>query len=160
MKSPIYNKNNPNPSLQPQSEQKHSDLWKAVRTNIKLQHQAPPIKPVPRNGNLPVSFAQERLWFFDQLQPGSSIHNMRAAFRLKGSLNVALLEKSLNKIVLRHEILRTTFPSVDGQPVQSISPEIDLKLPVVDLRELPETEREVEAQRLAIKEAEQTFDMN
>jgi thioesterase domain-containing protein/acyl carrier protein/NRPS condensation-like uncharacterized protein len=159
MELPISEQSHLSPSLQPESEKTPSDFWKAVRTNIKLQHQAPPIKPVPRSGDLPVSFAQERLWFLDQLQPGSSIHNMRFAFRLKGLLNVAVLEKSIKEIVLRHEILRTTFPSVDGQPVQSISPEIDLKLPVVDLRKLPETEREVEAQRLAIEEAEQPFDL-
>lgn len=159
MKLPISEQSHLYPSLQPESEKTPSDFWKAVRTNIKLQHQAPPIKPVPRSGGLPVSFAQERLWFLDQLQPGSSIHNMRAAFRLKGSLNVAVLEKSIKEIVLRHEILRTTFPYVDGQPVQSISPEIDLKLPVVDIRKLPETEREVEAQRLALEEAEQPFDL-
>ena len=160
MKSSISEESNSNPPIQPQSEKIPSDFWQVVRTNMKLQHQAPPIKPIPRSGNLPLSFAQERVWFIDQMQPGSSIHHMCAAFRLKGSLNVVVLEKSLNEIVLRHEILRTTFPSVDGQPVQSISPEIDLKLSVVDLRYLPETEREAEAQRLASEDAERPFDLN
>ena len=160
MKLPISEQSHLYPSLQPESEKTPSDFWKAVRTNLKLQHQAPPIKPVPRSGNLPLSFAQERLWFLDQMQPGSSIHNMRAAFRLKGSLNVAVLEKSLKEIVLRHEILRTTFPSVNGQPVQSISPKIDLNLSVVDLQDLPEPEREAEAQRLALEEAERPFDLS
>ena len=159
MKLPISEKFSLHPSLLSQSEKNPSDFWKAVRTNIKLQHQAPPIKPVPRPGNLPLSFAQERLWFLYQLQPESSIHNMRAAFRLKGLLNISVLEKSLREILRRHEILRTTFPAVDGQPVQSISPNIDLKLPVIDLRYLPETEREAEAERLAIQEAEQPFDL-
>ena len=159
MKLPISEQSHLYPSLQPESEKTPSDFWKAVRTNLKLQHQTPPIKPVPRSGNLPLSFAQERLWFLDQMQPGSSIHNMRAAFRLKGSLNIVVLEKSLNEIVLRHEILRTTFPSVDGQPVQSISPEIDLKLPMVDLRELSPEQQEAEVQRLITEEGEQPFDL-
>ena len=70
---------------------------------------APPILPVPRNGDLALSFAQQRLWFFDQLEPGLSAYNIPAAVRLKGPLNLAALEQSLNEIVKRHESLRTTF---------------------------------------------------
>jgi hypothetical protein len=150
---------NLSPEFQPDSKEQSSDFWKTIRTNIKLQHQAPPIKPVHRTGDLPLSLSQERLWFLDQLQPESSSHNMRAAFQLKGLLSISVLETSLREIVRRHEILRTTFPAIEGQPVQSISPEIDLKLPVIDLRYLPENVREAEAERLAILEAEQPFDL-
>ncbi|NOT58294.1 MAG: amino acid adenylation domain-containing protein, partial [Deltaproteobacteria bacterium] len=121
--------------------------------------QAPPILPVPRDGDLPLSFAQQRLWFFDQLEPGSPAYNMPAAVRLRGPLNVATLEQSLNEVVGRHEALRTTFAMVDGQPVQLIVPIPLLTLPVIDLRALPETERETEVQRLVTAEAQRPFDL-
>ena len=121
--------------------------------------QAPPIVPVPRDGELPLSFSQQRLWFIDQLDPGNSVYNFPAAVRLKGPLNVAALKQSLDEIVRRHEALRTTFAIVDGRPVQIIAPALKLTVPVVDLRELPETEREAEVQRLATNEAQLPFDL-
>jgi amino acid adenylation domain-containing protein len=121
--------------------------------------QAPSILPRTQNENLPLSFAQQRLWFLDQLVPDAPIYNIPLAYRVTGRLNVAALEQSLREIVHRHEALRTTFTAVDGQPIQVIAPEIDLSLPVVDLRELVETKREAEAQRLAIQEAQQPFDL-
>ena len=121
--------------------------------------QAPPIVPVPRDGELPLSFAQQRLWFIDQLEPGSSVYNFPAAVRLKGPLNIVALKQSLDEIVKRHEALRTTFAIVDGRPVQVIAPLLTLTLPIVDLRELPETEREAEVQRLVTNEAQRPFDL-
>jgi len=121
--------------------------------------QAPPIVPIPRGGELPLSFAQQRLWFIDQLDPGNSVYNFPVAVRLKGQLNVVALKQSLDEIVRRHEALRTTFAIVDGRPVQIIAPALTLMLPIVDLRELPETEREAEVQRLATNEAQRTFDL-
>ena len=147
------------PERKTQPEKTPSDFWQTVRTNIKLQHQALPIKPAPRNGKLPLSLAQERLWFLDQLQPDSSVHNKLSAFRFKGLLNLAALEQSLNEIVQRHEILRTTFPAVKGQPIQVISSDITLKLTVIDLRELPSDQREAQVHRLALEEAEQPFNL-
>ena len=85
-------------------------------------------------GNLPLSFAQEPLWFLHQLKPGHNSDHLSAGFRLIGQLNVTALEKSLNEIVRRHEILRTTFPSVDGQPIQMINPEFTLRITEVDLQ--------------------------
>ncbi|NEQ80572.1 MAG: amino acid adenylation domain-containing protein, partial [Moorea sp. SIO2I5] len=119
----------------------------------------PPILPVPRDGKLPLSFAQERLWFLDQLEPNNTTYNMPSAVRLQGSLNVAALEQSFNKIVQRHEVLRTIFTVADGQPIQVIIPTLTFKVPVIDLQELPETERETEVLRLAAQEAEQPFDL-
>ncbi|UCF78981.1 MAG: non-ribosomal peptide synthetase, partial [Candidatus Eiseniibacteriota bacterium] len=107
----------------------------------------------------PMSFAQERLWFLDQLEPGRPVYNIHIAVRLRGPLNVAALEQSLKEIVQRHEILRTTFSLVEGQPVQLIVPALTLTLPVVDLRNLSETEREAEAQRLTIEETQRPFDL-
>jgi amino acid adenylation domain-containing protein len=121
--------------------------------------QAPPILPVPREGNLPLSFAQERLWLVDRLEPNNTAYNMPAALRLVGSLNIAALEQSFNEIVRRHEVLRTTFTVVDGQPVQVIAPSLTLKLPVVDLQALPETERDAEVLRLAAQETQLPFDL-
>ena len=97
--------------------------------------QAPPIVRVARDGDLPLSFAQQRLWFIDQLAPGNSAYNIPAAVRLKGPLNVVALEQSLNEIVKRHETLRTTFAIVDGGPVQVIAPTLTMTLPVVDLQD-------------------------
>jgi acyl carrier protein len=99
---------------------------------------APPLLPVERFGKLLLSFAQARLWFLEQLEPGSSAYNIPAAVRLTGSLDVAALEQSLNEIVLRHEALRTTFGMVSGEPIQVIAPVKALTLPLVDLRSLPE----------------------
>ena len=121
--------------------------------------QAPPILPRTSNENLPLSFAQQRLWFLDQLIPDAPIYNIPLAYRVTGELNVGALEQSLSEIVRRHEALRTTFTAVDGQPIQVIAPEINLTLPVVDLREIAEAERKEEVQRLAIQEAQQPFDL-
>ena len=116
---------------------------------------------------VPLSYAQQRLWFLDQFEPGSVVDNISAAVRLSGPLKVTALEQSLDEIVRRHDVLRATFPTVDGQPNQVICPALPLRqtqgqlvtLSVVDLRELPEVEREAEARRLATAEAQQPFDL-
>ncbi len=121
--------------------------------------EGPPIKPIPRDIELPVSFAQERLWFLDQFDPGSSAYNMPVAVRVRGRLDVELLERSINEIIRRHGSLRTTFKSVDGKPVQVIAPELSFTLPVIDLSELPEEQRESRARTLAIEEFTKPFDL-
>jgi amino acid adenylation domain-containing protein len=107
----------------------------------------------------PLSFAQQRLWFLDQLQPGNSLYNEPAAVLLQGSLNVTALEQSFNEIVKRHEVLRTTFTLVEGQTVQVVAPSLTLALPLLDLQWLPAKEREIEVQRLVAEAAEQPFDL-
>jgi amino acid adenylation domain-containing protein len=107
----------------------------------------------------PTSFAQQRLWFFDQLEPGSSAYNISAAFLVAGPLNVAALEQSLNEIVRRHEVLRTNFGVMDGQPVQLITPNLTLTPLLVDLSKRPEAEREAEVQQIVMKEAQRSFDL-
>ena len=134
-------------------------LWRAIRAVVQLQRHAPPLRTVPRKGVLPLSFAQERLWFLDQLSPESKAYNISASFRITGPLMVPALEQALNEIVSRHEVLRTTFPAVDGNAAQIIAPELSLQLPMVGLRELPESERYAEALRLATEEAQQPFDL-
>ena len=120
---------------------------------------APLILPVSHDGNLPLSFAQERLWFLDQFEPNSSVYNLANGIRLKGTLRVGALEQSLNEIVRRHEALRTSFSMVEGQPIQVISSSFTRPLPVLDLSNLSETEREAEAQRLADEENQRAFDL-
>src|SRR5260370_32869837 len=94
----------------------------------------------------PASFAQQRLWFLDQLLPNTPAYNVPIALRLSGALELTALEQSLNEIVRRHEALRTTFLNQEGSPVQVIAPTLALSLPVVDLQELPPGEREEQIQ--------------
>jgi acyl carrier protein len=121
--------------------------------------QTPPILPVSRDKDLPLSFAQQRLWFLDQLEPGSTVYNIPGAVRIRGQLNVAVLEQSLNEIVRRHEALRTTFSAIDGDPVQIVASSLSVSLPVVDLNDQAESEREKAARRLAREEARRPFDL-
>jgi amino acid adenylation domain-containing protein len=121
---------------------------------------APRISPVSRDQQLPLSFAQERLWFLDHLQPDSGFYNCPAAVRIGGSLNVAGLESALGEVVRRHEVLRTTFQTVNGRPVQVIGPAQPTGLTLVDLEALTGTEREAKAARLAAEEARRPFDLS
>ncbi|GAA6621084.1 thioester reductase domain-containing protein [Scytonema sp. NUACC26] len=147
------------PTNQTQPTKKSSAFWKSITTSIKAKNQAFVIQPVPRNGNLPLSFAQERLWLLDQLQPGNPVHNLRAAYRLKGLLNVEALEQSIQEIVRRHEVLRTTFPAVNGEPIQVISNNLTLELQIVNLAELSTQQREAEVRRLATVADQEPFDL-
>jgi amino acid adenylation domain-containing protein len=117
---------------------------------------------VPRRGTADpcvVSFAQQRLWFLDQLEPGSSAYNIPLAIRLSGSLNVAALKQSLVEIMRRHEILRTTFSTESEQPVQRTTPAAAFSLPESDLSDIPEEQRETKAKELATEEASLPFDL-
>ncbi|HEX8923088.1 MAG TPA: condensation domain-containing protein, partial [Pyrinomonadaceae bacterium] len=109
--------------------------------------------------SFPLSFAQQRLWFLDQLDAGSPFYNIPAALRLKGQFDRQLLERSLNEVIDRHEALRTTFTVVERQPVQVISPELRLTVPLISLESLPLAEREAEALRLFEEDARAPFDL-
>ncbi|HLO87426.1 MAG TPA: amino acid adenylation domain-containing protein [Nostocaceae cyanobacterium] len=117
------------------------------------------IAKITQKENLPLSFAQQRLWFLDQLQPGSPVYNLSRAVKLQGELNINALEKSFNVIIQRHEALRTAFHSLDGEPVQVIIPEVNIKLPVVDLRNLSPEERQIETQNWFKIQAQHSFDL-
>lgn len=133
------------------SPTKRALLEKWMRGN----HKALSIIPLrPQQSHYPLSFAQAGLWFLDRLQPNNPFYNWSVAFRIAGSLNVVALSHSLNEIVKRHEILRTTFTTVEGQPVQLIAPCLTLTLPLVDIQE-----RQAEVQRLSIEEARQPFNL-
>jgi amino acid adenylation domain-containing protein len=118
-----------------------------------------PLRPVPRVGNLPVSFAQQRLWFLEQLQPGSSAYTLATAVRFTGDLQVQALAQSFSEIVHRHEVLRTTITAVGGEPVQVIAAPQPLPMPVIDLQHLPEDERETEVRSRIAAEAGRAFDL-
>ncbi len=132
-------------------------LEAAIKAGKSLQ--AAPIERRQTDADLPLSFAQQRLWFLDQLEPGSAFYNIFAPVRLKGRLNLPALERTLTEIARRHEVLRTTFPMVDGRAVQMIAPAAPLFLPVTDLTHLPPERRETEARRMAEEEAQLPFDL-
>ncbi|HEX2271294.1 MAG TPA: amino acid adenylation domain-containing protein, partial [Pyrinomonadaceae bacterium] len=115
---------------------------------------------IPRDGELPLSFAQQRLWFLHQLEPGSAVYNCPAAVRFTGALNLAALAQSFTEVVRRHEVLRTRFAAREGSPVQIIGPSLPAPLPIVDLSGLPHSRAEVELERLARLEAQRAFDLS
>ncbi|HEV2707197.1 MAG TPA: amino acid adenylation domain-containing protein, partial [Pyrinomonadaceae bacterium] len=135
-----------------------ADAVEAALHSDKRSH-APQISPVPRDRGLPLSFAQQRLWFLDRLEPESVAYNLPAAIRLTGRLDVPVLEQSLREIIRRHESLRTTFSEVAGRPLQLIATTPDFSLEVVDLSDLAETEREARARQLAAAEAQRPFNL-
>ncbi|ARN83875.1 hypothetical protein B1812_21565 (plasmid) [Methylocystis bryophila] len=120
---------------------------------------SPEVRRAEREGSLPLSFAQRRLWFMEQLSPGEASYNVPAALRLLGELNVAAFSLAVNAIVQRHEALRTTFVVRDGVAAQVIAPALELAAPVVDLSGLDQAAQEVEAQRLLSEAARRPFDL-
>lgn len=119
----------------------------------------PPIEPAPRDQELPLSFAQGRLWLLDRMNPGSAAYNTPHAVRIADELHVAALARALNELVRRHEPLRTRFPETDARPVQVIEPFVPFELPVEDLSHLGPAEAEAEARRRAEREASLGFDL-
>jgi amino acid adenylation domain-containing protein len=119
-----------------------------------------PIECVSREEHLSLSFAQQRLWFLDRLEPDSDLYNIPAAVRLNGNLNVAALQESFNEIVRRHETLRTRFKVFLGEPEQVIGPAKGSELPVTDLRQLSMMEREARAKLLTTEEARRPFNLS
>src|SRR5262249_41131504 len=119
----------------------------------------PPLLPLEDRSRLPLSFAQQRLWFLDQLEPSSTAFNMPTGLRLLGKLNVAALERSFTEVVRRHETLRTRFDSVAGTPVQVLMPAEPVHLPVVDLRAIAVEERGAVVRQIAVEEGQRVFDL-
>ncbi len=120
----------------------------------------PTLLPVSRDAPLPLSFSQQRLWFIDQLQPGSSLYNIPRILLLRGRLDVSALQRALQEILRRHEVLRTTYHTRGADAVQVISSDADLPLPVTDLCALSEAEREEETSRRCDAEAAHPFDLS
>lgn len=147
-----------------------ASLGESIETELKQnsEWQTWAISPITRNKNLPLSFGQQRLWFLEQLLPDSPFYNFPQTFRLFGQVNLRALEQSLNEIVRRHEVLRTTFGLSNGQPVQIIAPALSVPIHLVDLRSpsvsfresLSESQKDTEIQRLMIQEFQQPFNIN
>jgi amino acid adenylation domain-containing protein len=119
-------------------------------------------QPIPRraaSGPCPLSFAQQRLWFLDRLEPDSPLYNIHLAFRLEGALDLKAFQEALDMVVARHDVLRTTFSVVDGSPGQMIAPDRPAELAVTDLRDQPQAERQTAAQTLLAEAARRPFDL-
>src|ERR1041384_6808335 len=117
---------------------------------------------IPRrtaSGPAPLSFAQQRIWFLDQLEPESPLYNIHTGVELSGPLNVPVLQRSIAEILRRHEALRTTFAVIDDRPVQIINTNVIFKLPVHDLQELDESQRRLRVSAWAEESARQRFDL-
>ena len=119
----------------------------------------PPVVPVDRTGALPLSSAQERLWFLNRMEPDSPVFNVPAALRLTGALDAPALERALGEIVRRHEALRTTFAEVEGVPAQVIAPFAGFVLPVEDWSGMDADEREARLRRRTAEDAVAPFDL-
>ncbi|HEX2205126.1 MAG TPA: amino acid adenylation domain-containing protein [Longimicrobium sp.] len=117
-----------------------------------------PVVPVPRDRRLPLSFAQQRLWFLDQMEPGDAAYVILQSYPLPDEADAASVERSLGEVARRHEALRTTFALADGRPVQAIAPRVEVAMEVVDLRPLEGAAREAEARR-AFENAAKPFDL-
>jgi amino acid adenylation domain-containing protein len=116
--------------------------------------------PVRRPADPPLlSFAQQRLWFIEQFQPGTAAYNIPSGVRLRGPLETALFAESLARTASRHDTMRSTFGLVDGRPLQVVAESVDARLPVIDLRALPEELREAEAKRAVNRLARLSFDL-
>jgi amino acid adenylation domain-containing protein len=119
----------------------------------------PPLTRVRRDGDLALSFAQERMWFLQRMDPESVAYNLQANVPLPASLDLSALERALAELVRRHEVLRTTFAERDGLPVQVVAPPSPVTVPVSDLASLAPSERRREAERLAGEEVRRAFDL-
>jgi amino acid adenylation domain-containing protein len=145
------------------SREQRAILFEQIRKRKEKERAAAPPAGIPRRpadlAPLPLSFAQERLWFIDRLQPGLAAYNIPQALLVRGEASPAVLAALLGEIVRRHEVLRTTFREVDGRPVQVIAPVGSWSLPLVDLSALPAAVRGAQSQRLAQEEADRPFDL-
>ena len=133
-------------------KKKTSGFWKSIKGNMRRQRRTA-IKPFPREGNIPLSFGQERLWQIDSLHPENTVHNLHVSYQLDGELDVTALEKSIQEIINRHEILRSSFPVVAGKPVQVIDPKINFKLTVV-------VAEDSDIKEIIQEQVQQHFDLN
>src|SRR5262245_24960605 len=120
------------PDLRQRLSERKAELIVFLRAAREMSSPTPPVRPQPRNGHVPLSFAQEGAWFIDQLQPGTPF-NISLPTRLRTPLDLSVLEAALNEIVRRHEVLRTTFVSIDGQPAQVVADTLHIPVQVIDL---------------------------
>ena len=108
---------------------------------------------------MPLSFAQERLWFLDQLEGGSATYNISGSLKITGNLSHNALKKAIQEIITRHEALRTNFDIINDKPIQIIKTEAQIEIPIIDLQKLKEVEQKREVERLTISDAQKVFDL-
>jgi acyl carrier protein len=148
------------PARAPFNHRTLAELAACVDTLREPAADAPPqLTAVPRAGALPASYAQERLWFMDQLNPGDPRYNVPVFDRIRGPLDIGALSRTLDALVARHEVLRTLITAPDGVPRQEIRPPQPVPLPLVDLTGLPQADREAELARLVREEYRRPFDL-
>ena len=148
------------PTLQAQIAVRKAEILNILGSvNTSANSQIFLMQPTLKDKNISLSFTQQPLWFLNQLEPNNPAYNIPTAHCLQGVLNLSALEQSLEEITRRHSILRATFPSVDGQPYQIISPFIPIKLPIIDLTRLSQKLRLAEVQRLVNQESRQSFNL-
>jgi amino acid adenylation domain-containing protein len=156
------------PQLQAEIAEHKSELIALLQGASQFNQADPQLVPISRDSEallpsadrvLPLSFAQQRLWFLDQLVPENPFYNVPFAVRLSGQLDLTALQQAFNAIAHRHEALRTNFAKVDGQPTQIISAKVNLSLPVVNLQHLPFTKRQLTAAQIATESAQQPFNL-
>ena len=132
-----------------------SSLSKAIEGEGKQEFL--PLEKIERNGELPLSFAQQRQWFLAQLEPDSPFYNIPGVVRLTGKLDISVLQNSLNEVVSRHEVLRTGIQTIDGKPQLIIYSKITLNLPIIDLKNIPNSEES--AKKLVEDAIKQPFNL-
>ncbi|MEH2238477.1 amino acid adenylation domain-containing protein [Nostoc sp.] len=149
------------PGLRAEIQERKAEIIEFLKaTNYNKKYSFRPLVPISHSGNLTLSFAQQRLWFLNQLIPNNPFYNIPVALHLTGSLNLIALEQTFNEIVRRHEALRTNFVIQSGQPVQVINATLTIPLPIIDLRQLPQTEREIKARQFINQEAQHPFNLS
>src|SRR5437667_6920395 len=129
-----------------QTKQSLLERWIQGKGAKVLEEQAIPRRSA--HETVPLSFAQQRLWFLEQLEPGNPFYNIASALDITGKLGVAMLQRSFNELIRRHEILRTVFAASDGEPIQIINDPAPLPLFCIDLSSLSDTRRMHEARQL------------
>ena len=147
------------PDVRAELVARKAEILAFLRKDDAIPSAPPPLLRVSRDADLPLSFAQERIWFLSEWEPDSPAYNITVALRASGRLNDAALEQSVNEVVRRHEVLRTTCRNVGGRAVLAIAPSLTLTVPIIDLRGLQGSARETEFLRLAREEAQEAFDL-
>lgn len=142
------------------SPAKRKLLEQRLQQKAKNANPQPAITRREKSQSVPLSFFQERMWILDKIQPGNPAYNCSINIRITGSLNVAALEKTITEIVHRHEVLRTSFPTVDEQPMQVISTSLTVKLPIIKLNQLSIEQQKKEVARIAMEAAQDKFDLS
>lgn len=145
---------------QSQPNQNKKKFWKSIQALLSTYRQAPALVSIDRCQNLCLSFAQERLWLLSQLGTDTAVYNLPFAFWLKGSLDIRALEKSLQEIVQRHEILRTSFPAVKFQAQPIIASNKQFKLPIIDLQKYKSDEQKAQYEIIIQQESQRPFDLS